>query len=170
MPDSGSRHAAHVTDAGSGVYESSLITPAFVIPVDGLTLSLQQRMMFSWANTAGVLEISMADGTWRDILEAGGEFLQGGYSVRSFVSNPIGSRSAWGGAAQADLLTTVIRLPPASAGKSARLRFRLGSSGTGDSQQGWYLYDVRCDAQPALRPTREASTRKFTSEVQHLTK
>lgn len=170
MPEPGLQHAAHVVDAGSSVYESSLITPAFAIPAGGLTLSLQQRMLFSWANTAGVLEISVADGAWRDIVEAGGQFLQGGYSVRSFVTNPIGYRAAWGGGARTDLLTTVIRLPSASAGKSARLRFRLGSSGTGDSQQGWYLFDMHCDAPSASPALHQTAADEVGPAVRHLTR
>jgi hypothetical protein len=134
---------AQVADPGTRRYESALLSPGFSVPARGAGLQFQQRRAYSWANTMGVLEIAIDGGAFVDIASAGGTFMAGGYDSRSLPGNPLGFRAAWAAAPNDDTLTR-ISLPPAANGKSVRLRFRLGSAGTGDVLPGWSLGDIRC--------------------------
>lgn len=134
---------ARIADEGDRVFDATLVSPLFVVPRDGLELRWEQRRQFSWASSAGVLEIAVDGGPWRDFTAAGGRFLAGGYDSHAFAGNPLGARAAWGGdAADAE---TRAELPAAAGGRQARLRFRLGSSGTGDARAGWQLSAFRCE-------------------------
>ncbi len=137
--------AARVEDFGTKRYEATLTSPPFSVPANGLSLEFQQRRAYSWANTVGVLEIAVDVGPFIDIIDAGGSFLAGAYDGRSLLGNPLGFRNAW--AAQPDTdLTTRVKLPDSAKGKHARLRFRIGSAGTGDVLPGWSLGALRCQA------------------------
>lgn len=135
--------AARVSDAGFLRFESSLTSPAFPAPRDGITLAFDQVLELSWANTVAVLELRIGDGEWIDFLDAGGRFVSGGYNVDAFQANPLGARKAWGGLDRR--LNTRALLPAQAAGQSIELRFRIGSSGTGDAHQGWELNHLRCE-------------------------
>ena len=138
-------NAAHLADHGVQRYEAALLSPVFVVPTQGTVLRFRQRRAYSWANTVGVLEISIAGGAFTDIAASGGEFLEGPYDGRSFASNPLGPRRAW--IAKPEGYTeTRVRLPAAARGKTAQLRFRAGSTGTGDDSPGWYLDSIACSA------------------------
>lgn len=134
---------AHIVDAGTQRYDAALSSPSFVVPQRGALIEFTQHRAYSWANTVGVLEIAVDGGAFDDVVAAGGRFLAGGYDGRSLPANPIGSRPAWAAAPDADTLTRVV-LPPSANGKAVRLRFRIGSAGTGDSLPGWYLDDIHC--------------------------
>lgn len=140
---SGGQQAAHIVDAGTQRYDAALSSPSFVVPQRGALIEFTQHRAYSWANTVGVLEIAVGDGAFADVVVAGGRFLAGGYDGRSLPANPLGSRPAWAAAPDADTLTRVM-LPPSANGKAVRLRFRIGSAGTGDSLPGWYLDDIHC--------------------------
>ncbi len=140
-------NAVHLADHGVRRYEAALLSPVFRVPAQGAIVRFRQRRAYSWANTVGVLEISIADRGFVDIGAAGGEFLEGAYDGRSFASNPLGPRRAW--LAKSDGYTeTRIRLPDAARGEPAQLRFRAGSTGTGDDSPGWYLDSIACNAPP----------------------
>lgn len=140
----GHRAEARIADEGDRVFDATLVSPVFAVPRDGLELRWEQRRQFSWASSAGVLEIAVDGGPWRDFTAAGGRFLAGGYDSHAFAGNPLGARAAWGGDA-ADGATRAA-LPAAVGGRQARLRFRLGSSGTGDARAGWQLSAFHCEA------------------------
>lgn len=133
-----------INDDGDRVFDASLTSPPFVPPREGLKLRWQQRLQASWANSAGVLEVQFDDSPWRDFTAAGGRFLSGGYDSRAFAGNPLGDRPAWGG----DRSTAEIRaeLLPGAAVTTLRLRFRFGSSGTGDARPGWQIGGFSCAA------------------------
>jgi DNA/RNA endonuclease G (NUC1)/PKD repeat protein len=78
----------------------------------------------------GVLEIKIGGGSYTDILAAGGSFASGGYNTTliSTNGNPLGGRPAWSGSST-NFITTIVNLPPATAGQNAQLRWR-GGSGT----------------------------------------
>jgi hypothetical protein len=134
---------AQLPDTGTVRYEASLMSPTFVVPARGADLEFHQRRAYSWANTVGVLEVAIDGGPFLDIAAAGGTFSAGAYDGRSLAGNPLGFRSAW--AAAPDLYTlTRVSLPSAANGKSARLRFRIGSAGTGDALPGWSLDNIHC--------------------------
>jgi hypothetical protein len=140
--DDAANHA-QVADFGTRRYDSALLSPSFSVPARGAGLEFRQRRAYSWANTMGVLEIAIEDGPFVDITTAGGTFMAGGYDSRSLPGNPLGFRAAWAAAPNDDTLTR-ITLPPSANGKTARLRFRLGSAGTGDVLPGWSLDGIRC--------------------------
>lgn len=133
----------HVVDAGTSRYDAALTSSAFMVPQRGALVEFTQRRAYSWANTVGVLEIAVDDGPFADIASAGGKFLAGAYDGRSLPANPLGPRPAWAAASNSDTLTRVV-LPASADGKPVRLRFRIGSAGTGDPLPGWYLGDIRC--------------------------
>jgi hypothetical protein len=134
---------AQVADSGSARYEASLSSPSFIVPAHGADIEFHQRRAYSWANTMGVIEVAIDDGPFEDIAAAGGTFSAGAYDGRSLAGNPLGFRSAWGAAPDTDTLTR-FTLPPAANGKPVRLRFRIGSAGTGDALPGWSLDDIHC--------------------------
>lgn len=132
---------AQIEDSGNTVFAASLTSPAFALPAQGLALRWQQRTQLSWANSAGVLEIQLDGGVWIDFSAAGGHFLAGGYDSRAFAGNPLGARPAWGG----DRIRFETRAElPAQTAATARLRFRFGSSGTGDAGPGWQIGGLAC--------------------------
>jgi len=135
--------SARVADAGFLRFESSLTSPAFQVPHDGFTLAFDQVLELSWANTVAVFELRIGEGEWIDFLAAGGRFVSGGYNVDAFQANPLGARKAWGGLARR--LDTRAVIPAQAAGQSIELRFRIGSSGTGDARPGWELNHLHCE-------------------------
>jgi hypothetical protein len=139
----GATRALHLADHGTHRYAASLTTPAFVVPPTGLVIGFSQRRDWSWANTAGVLEIAIGGRDFADIVAAGGKFLEGAYDGRSFASHPLGERPAWT-AAPGRYVATRVRLPAALAGQSVRLRLRAGSAGTGDEAPGWFVTGFAC--------------------------
>ncbi|MGI9107852.1 MAG: S8 family serine peptidase [Pyrinomonadaceae bacterium] len=81
-----------------------------------------------------VLEIKIGAGSFTDILDAGGEFVAGGYTriIASGFASPIAGRSAWSGLsagtnAAPGYVTTTVNLPPAAAGENIWLRWRVAS-------------------------------------------
>jgi hypothetical protein len=125
----------HVTD-------NLLVSP----PITITSASSQHTFRHSY-NTedrydGGVLEISSNGGTFKDILSAGGSFLANGYnqSIPTTFSSPIGGRAAWSGNS-GGFVTTTVSLPASAAGKSIRLRWRLGSDAS-VAGSGWHVDTV----------------------------
>jgi len=145
LPSAGARGSgrAQVPDSGSTRYEASLSSPSFLVPALGAEVEFHQRRAYSWANTMGVLEVAIDGGPFEDIAAAGGTFSVGAYDGRSLPGNPLGFRAAWAAAPDTDTVTR-FRLPQAANGKPVRLRFRIGSAGTGDALPGWSLSDIHC--------------------------
>lgn len=139
----GADAAAQLRDAGDQIFDLTLVSPVFVVPPGGLLLRWKQEHTFSWAASAGVLEIAVDGGAWQDLLAAGGRFLASGYGSRAFAGNPLGARPAWGGVSGRGEARAA--LPTAAKEYSVQLRFRAGSSGTGDPGQGWLLRDFDCE-------------------------
>jgi hypothetical protein len=139
----GTANHAQVADVGARRYDARLLSPNFNVPGHGADLEFHQHRVYSWANTMGVLEIAIDGGPFVDITTAGGAFSAGGYDSRSLPGNPLGFRAAWAAATNQDTLTR-ISLPSSADGRTARLRFRLGSAGTGDVLPGWSLDGIRC--------------------------
>ena len=129
-----SPNSIYIDDPGS-ISDKQIVTPAFT-PVTGTTVSFANNFTLETGYDGGVLEISINGGAYQDIITAGGSFAAGGYTgvISSSFSNPLAGRNAWTGTSGA-FITTTVNLPPASAGFSCTLRFRMGSdysaSGTG---------------------------------------
>jgi hypothetical protein len=90
----------------------------------------------------GVLEISFDGGnTFQDILDAGGEFLEGGYNrtISTDRGSPIAGRQAWSGNSQG-FITTVVSVP-LGFGSGGVLRWKMASDNSGSSE-GWRVDTV----------------------------
>lgn len=84
----------------------------------------------------GVLELSTDGGnTFRDVLDAGGSFVVGGYNrtISTGRGSPIAGRQAWSGNS-GGFITTVVNLPIISTGFTVRWRMASDTSG---SNEGW---------------------------------
>jgi uncharacterized repeat protein (TIGR01451 family) len=89
----------------------------------------------------GVLEISINNGPFADILSAGGSFVSGGYTktISTTNDNPLVGRLAWGGVSS-NFITTVINLPAAAAGNNVSFKWRFGTdTGNYFGQSAWYI-------------------------------
>jgi len=109
----------------------------------------------------GVLELSIDGGnTFRDVLDAGGSFVIGGYNrtISTSRGSPIAGRQAWSGNS-GGFITTVVNLPIIPTG--FMLRWRMASDTSG-SNEGWRVDTINvagcaptaCQTQtPRPRPT-----------------
>jgi hypothetical protein len=89
----------------------------------------------------GVLEISIAGGTFQDIIAAGGTFLQNGYNdfLTTSSGNPVTNRFGWSGNS-GGYITTIVRLPAAASGQNVQLRWRMGAdTNTAPAGGGWNI-------------------------------
>jgi hypothetical protein len=87
----------------------------------------------------GVLEIRINNGSFMDILAAGGSFVSGGYNITisSSYSNSLAGRQAWSGIS-VGFTSAVVNLPAAALGQSIQLRWRCGTDNS-VSATGWYV-------------------------------
>ncbi|MGD0651488.1 MAG: S8 family serine peptidase [Verrucomicrobiia bacterium] len=92
----------------------------------------------------GVLEIKIGNGSYADIISAGGSFITGGYdhTISSSYGNPLAGRPAWSGDS-AGFVTTIVNLPASAKGQNVQLRWRCGTdSGNSTSVTGWFVDTV----------------------------
>jgi hypothetical protein len=108
------------------------------------------RNNYNTENTfdGGVLEISINEGPWQDIVTAGGSFTAGGYngtlSTNVSFQNPLVGRAAWTGNS-GGYITTTANLPAAATGNFFRLRWRLGTDNA-VAGTGWRIDSVQVSA------------------------
>ena len=149
LSDSGpnSIFAVDPTTVGRG---TDLTSPEIPITSANATLSFRHRFNTENGWDGGVLEISIADSPFRDILAIGGSFIAGGYNGKlgpDGFNNPISGQSAWSGDS-GGYVTTKIQLPAASSGKNVKLRWRFGAddntAGSGPNP-GWFVDTVIVD-------------------------
>jgi hypothetical protein len=92
----------------------------------------------------GVLEISINEDAWQDIIAAGGSFTAGGYngtlSTNASFLNPLVGRNAWTGNS-GGYVTTTANLPAGAEGNFFRLRWRLGTDNA-ISSTGWRVDSI----------------------------
>ncbi len=126
----------------SRVGVNELDSPTITLPAGSAQLSFRQNYNLETSYDGGVLEISIADGAWTDILAAGGSFVSGGYTytLSTLYSNPLAGRQAWSGNT-GGFITTLVNLPAAASGQAIQLRWRCGSDSS-VSKTGWYVDTV----------------------------
>ena len=115
------------TDTPPSVSDKTLETPPFFGSY-GAILEFDNRYNLESTYDGAVLEIRVGAGPFTDIVSAGGAIVAGGYNAvisTSFLS-PIGGRQAWSGASPG-FVHTIVNLPPAAAGQTVTLRFRVAS-------------------------------------------
>jgi len=115
-----------------------------------------------------VLEISFDGGnTFQDIVDAGANFVQGGYNrtISTDRGSPIAGRRAWSGNSQG-FITTVVRAPLFFGNGVIRWRMASDNSGSGE---GWRVdtvditwckpipSDGSCGSTPTVTPTATAT-------------
>ena len=133
-----SSNAAFAPDLGA-VTDNRLDSPPLAITSTSSQLAFRHKYDLENGFDGGVLEISVNGGSFNDILSAGGSFVTNGYvgPLSSYYQNPLAGRQAWSGNSR-NYITTLVNLPPGTAGQSIQLRWRLGSdSSTGAN--GWFL-------------------------------
>jgi len=92
----------------------------------------------------GVLDISIDNNSWTDILTAGGVFISGGYTapIKIGNQNPFQGRFAWTGYS-GGFNNTLIQLPAAAAGHQIKLRWSCGTdTGNTNGSAGWAIDSV----------------------------
>jgi len=148
--------------------ESALTTAPIAVPAGGGEIQFRRRLATDAGADGGVLEIAIDGGAFQDILAAGGQFTTGGYdgvlataAACAGNANPLAGRSAWSGA-HGRFGAVAAVLPPAAAGRSVQLRWRLGTDcvGTPEAPNGWWIDDIRLapTVPQAALPTRLAVT------------
>lgn len=121
----------------SSTGRAEMVTTAVTMtsPTPQLTFRNSYNMEVTGGNTywdGMVLEISLDGAPFIDILEAGGEFLSGGYNVTlAFSDNPLSGRNGWGGLSGGSgttpgYITTKVLLPASAMGKSVRFKWVVG--------------------------------------------
>jgi subtilisin-like proprotein convertase family protein len=146
LPDTAPNAA--FSPAPSTTSSASITSVPFL--VTGATTLLNFRHKYAMEATwdGGVLEISIADGPFQDIIDAGAVFVAGGYTTDLNPStNPLGARRAWSGATQDGYQSVSVRLPESAFGKMVRMRWRIG---TNDSfgVDGWWIDSITIDSVP----------------------
>ncbi|WP_394829459.1 M36 family metallopeptidase [Pendulispora albinea] len=136
-------HVLHGNDLGKPS-DSSLVSPDLIVGQNDFTISFKHRYAFEASGTSyydgGVLEISSNGGvTWSDISAyADPQYprtLRGGNST-----NPLKGRKAWSGE-EKDAKTVSLNLGKALAGKTVKVRFRIGTD-TDTGAAGWDIDDI----------------------------
>jgi len=128
-------NAAFINDP-AGVTDKRLDSPSIPIGQSGGVLTFQNNWLLETGFDGGVLEISINNDPFVDIIVAGGSFQSGGYNgtISTAFASPIGGRQAWTGTSSG-FVTTIVDLPVAAAGQSIVLRWRMASdssvAGTG---------------------------------------
>ena len=122
----------------AGIGNTELISPLISAPSAG-TLTFQNLFnMEANGTTTGadgmVLEISINNGLYADIIAAGGSFVTGGYThtIATATGSPIAGRMAWSGlsggtTAAPTYITTTVNLPPAASGQPIQLKWRVAT-------------------------------------------
>jgi len=120
-------NSAFTPDAAD-IRDSVLDSPGIPIASPTAQLRFRNRYNLERNNDGGVLEIRIGGGSFEDILDAGGTFAEGGYNGRigQNFGSPIAGRQAWT-SDSAGFVTTTVNLPPAAAGQTIVLRFRMAT-------------------------------------------
>jgi hypothetical protein len=129
--DSG-MNAVMVENSGNAAAASAdLTSPQIAVFAPSGSSAFSFRNCFATGSpiAGGVLEISIAEGEFRDFLSAGGTFQENGYNsvLASAPGSPLAGRNAWSGDS-GGYRTTTARLPTAAAGRLVRLRFRFAAA------------------------------------------
>ncbi|MBK8466450.1 MAG: M36 family metallopeptidase [Chloracidobacterium sp.] len=109
--------------------ESSLISPLIQVTSSAASVTFRNQYSFETPDwDAMVLEISIANGAFQDIVAAGGSFVTGGYTgtVNNTSGNPLGGRMAWIGVS-AGYITSTANLPASANGQNVKLRWRIAT-------------------------------------------
>lgn len=135
------------TDDPAVVSDKMFWTPEFTVVAKG-RVTFKQRVVLE-AGDGVRLEIAIGAGqqTYREIIEAGGHFVTGGYNATMHGNgNPLESSSAWSGDS-GGFQTVTVDLPRDADGQAVKLKWNLGTDAGGGSQPSWgyWLDDIHVD-------------------------
>jgi hypothetical protein len=139
-------NSAYIRNTSTVGGAASLISPSIPIQQSGAIVQFAHRYASEAGWDGGVLELSINDGPFVDVIEAGGDFLSNGYNgiLGAGTNNPLSNRSAWNGSS-GGFIVSAVRLPSNVAGNSIKLRWRFGADdntvGTGPNP-GWNIDNV----------------------------
>ena len=124
------------------IADNRLESPPLLFASGGGSLTFQHWHDFEPGFDGGVLEMSIADGSYLDILAAGATFSDGGYggTISEHYDNPLAGRPAWTGGS-AGFVTTTVLMPASVIGQAVRFRWRLGTDSSIDAT-GWYVDSI----------------------------
>ena len=165
--------------------EQHLISPALEVPATGtnLQISFWHRFTFqSGGADGGIVEFSVNGGAYFGINDPGSgvAFASGGYTGTISASggasarNPLGGLSGWIGSSGWTQTTIDITDLAKFAGKSLRLRWRLGTNSS-TASAGWYIDDLSLtganlgNVSPWLAMAASAEPPLVTGTTTHLT-
>ena len=129
--------------ANAAVTSSNRLTsPAFPITTTNAQLSFVHKYDLEDGYDGGVLEISIAGGSFADFVASGGSFTANGYNgtIPTLYGNPLGNRMAWTGNS-AGFVTTTAKFPASAAGAQVQLRWTCGTDNSA-GQTGWYVDSI----------------------------
>ena len=130
---------------------SDLVSPAVSVNNNPTRLIFRHAFASNTGADGGVLEIKVGAGAFQDILAAGGNFSEGGYSsVLNSAANPLNNRAAWTGSSSNNVppqfISTTINLPASAANQSVQFRWRQAfDGGTALPNGGWWIDNVRME-------------------------
>jgi uncharacterized repeat protein (TIGR01451 family) len=125
------------------VSDKSFSSPSFHVITPSAQLTFRQSMIeYYYGYAGGVLEISINNGNFTDLIAAGGSFVTNGYNAEIYTgySNALEGRSVWNNNNNG-FVTTVVNLPTTAAGQNVRLRWRF-CTGSYSYGYGWYIDSV----------------------------
>ncbi|HSI87779.1 MAG TPA: M36 family metallopeptidase [Pyrinomonadaceae bacterium] len=124
---------------------TELQSPQFAVTSPAAMATFRHRFLTEPGWDGGVLEASINDGAWQDLLAVGGSFISNGYNSALGVSppNPLGGRQAWSGNSNG-YITTGVRLPWTGSAYNLRLRWRMGAdNNTAPVNGGWNVDTIK---------------------------
>jgi len=124
---------------------AELLSPVFAVTSSASTVSFIHNYNSEGGWDGGVLEISIANAAFQDILAAGGSFVQNGYNATlgNGTNNPLANRQAWSGTS-GGYIATVVRLPLAAAGQNVRFKWRFAADdNTAPANGGWSVDNIQ---------------------------
>lgn len=111
--------------------EKLLTSPAFIVATPEARVTFRHAYRTEAGKDGGRLELAVNGGAFVDWLEAGGEFLLGGYDPQRMWTGDSGG-----------YMTTVAIPPPAALGRSMQVRWRFYSDGT-MAATGWWVDSIQ---------------------------
>ncbi len=140
-------NAAFAADP-SNVTDNLLVSPLTIVTASNSMFYFRHSYKTEPNFDGGVLEISINDGGFTDIVTAGGSFSLNGYNstISSSFMSPVAGRMAWSGDS-GGFITTGVTLPPAALGNFAQLRWRAASDSSG-ARTGWVVDSILCGPAP----------------------
>lgn len=118
-------------DVPGGPSVKTLVAPFFVPRPGSTLLAFSNYYDLLTRVDGGILEISINNAPFIDIVAAGGAFVQGGYNQTLLAgTGPYSGRQVWSGTGAT---TTILSLPAAAAGQQVRLRWLFTAYSNGVS-------------------------------------